>query len=302
MVLIPRTTFLFQTGGVEIEGGCDSSQDAVGTGNCCTREVTCPSNDTYCVDMCAFAGADVRGVDVQFPWESTPRRFHSREIDVGPFYIDRTLVTQKQYAVFLNATAYRPADAYNFLKVFDPESSSPVVWVGLQEARDYCAWAGKRLPHAYEWQLAAQGTDGREYPWGNGMDASRIPEVSHGRDVPILPSVGSFPAGDSPFGLSDMVGLVWQFTDEFRDLHTRSALLKGTSLYNPLMRSGFPSESQPGNWYHPTARKLTQHNRLLLMDLSYERAGTVGFRCVGHHPDQAAGPSHLHEPTDVFQV
>jgi len=153
---------------------------------------------------------------------------------------------------------------------------------------------GKRLPHTYEWQLAAQGTDGRIYPWGNSLDAEKFPTPSRGPAVPELPDVGSHPAGDSPYGVSDMVGLVWQYTDEFEDPHTRGAVLKGSSIFNPILSGDFPALPQPGNWYFPQAKKLTQHNRLLLMDDSFERAGTLGFRCVAEHWDGPPGPAHIH--------
>merc|ERR1712136_110426 len=123
---------------------------------------------------------------------------------------------------------------------------------------------------------AAQGTDGRQYPWGDLDDPSR------------------YPPGNSVFNVSDMVGLVWQYTDEFTDAHTRGAVLKGTSPFNPVLSGDFPSLPQVGNWYFPTARKLTQHNRMLLMDLSYEHAGTLGFRCVASTAEQASGPTHIH--------
>merc|ERR1711971_202540 len=91
-----------------------------------------------------------------------------------------------------------------------------------------------------------------------------------------------------------MGGLVWQFTDEFVDEHTRGAVVKGSSVYNPSLGGDFPALPQPGNWYFPAARKLTLHNRLLLMDDSYDRAATLDFRCVAEHPGGAPGPFHLH--------
>lgn len=76
--------------------------------------------------------------------------------------------------------------------------------------------------------------------------------------------------GDSPFGISDLVGNVWQYTDEFRDAHTRAVIIRGGSNYRP---SG-------SAWYFPQAKALDTHQKYFLMDDRYERAGTIGFRCV----------------------
>ena len=74
---------------------------------------------------------------------------------------------------------------------------------------------------------------------------------------------------------------VWQFTDEFEDAHTRAVVLRGGSRY--VVRSDLPSIPIFGkyrNWYFPQAKTLTEHGKYLLMDDSYERAATIGFRCV----------------------
>ena len=67
-----------------------------------------------------------------------------------------------------------------------------------------------------------------------------------------------------------MVGTVWQYTDEFYDEHTRFVILRGGSNYRP---SG-------SNWYFPNQPELNTHNKYFLMSASYERAGTIGVRCV----------------------
>jgi formylglycine-generating enzyme required for sulfatase activity len=82
--------------------------------------------------------------------------------------------------------------------------------------------------------------------------------------------VNSHPAGESPFGVMDMVGNVWQWTDEYRDEHTRFAILRGGSHYQP----------QGSRWYFPQAYELSQHGKYLLMAPSLDRSGAVGFRCI----------------------
>lgn len=89
------------------------------------------------------------------------------------------------------------------------------------------------------------------------------------------------PAGDSAFGVSDLVGNVWQYTaSEFYDAHTRAVLLRGSSYYRPYTGTAYPSYPQYLNWYFPAALELNKHAKYFLMDDAYERAGTIGFRCV----------------------
>ena len=61
-------------------------------------------------------GGDNPGVDVQYPWEDTPRRFHEHKMQVAPFFIDKFPVTNAQFKQFLDATHYAPADTINFLR------------------------------------------------------------------------------------------------------------------------------------------------------------------------------------------
>jgi gamma-glutamyl hercynylcysteine S-oxide synthase len=82
--------------------------------------------------------------------------------------------------------------------------------------------------------------------------------------------VAAHPAGASPFGVMDLVGNVWQWTDVFFDGHTRAAILRGGSYYQP----------QGSMWYFPQAYKLGEHGKYLLMAPSMDRPGAIGFRCV----------------------
>jgi formylglycine-generating enzyme required for sulfatase activity len=221
-------------------------------------------------------GGDTPGVDVQYAWEDTPRRFHEKKMQGSSFFIDKFPVTNAEFKQFLDASHYAPADTINFLRDWKNGSfpqgwdNKPVTWVSLEDARAYAKWAGKRLPHEWEWQLAAQGTDGRIYPWGNIWQPSNVPASVTGRTMTGPDSVDAHPQGASPYGVMDMVGNVWQWTDEFTDEHTRAAILRGGEYYKP----------QGSMWYFPDTFRNDEHSKLLLMAPGYDRSGGVGFRCV----------------------
>ena len=227
----------------------------------------------------AVENLDAVGGGEQYPWESAPHRVHDKLLEVGPFWIHQHLVTCSDFEAFLLHSSYSPRDGTNFLKNWNSTEweglkDEPVVWVSFSEAKAYCRWIGGRLPHSYEWQLAGQGTDGRKYPWGSTSDPARLPAVCHLRDGCGPEAVGKHPAGASPYGVEDLLGNVWQFTaDEFVDDHTRRVVLRGGSNY-------VPADPSKSGWYFPQAKDLVTHNTLLLMDDSFERAATLGFRCV----------------------
>lgn len=221
-------------------------------------------------------GENRPGLDVQYPWESVARREHLHRMAVPSFHIDRHPVTNEDFARFLQASGHRPADAHNFLahwssgRPVPTDLRRPVTWVGLEDARAYCRWAGKRLPHEWEWQYAAQGLDGRRYPWGDDWREGLTPPVHTARSLPVLAEVGQYPQAASPFGVQELVGHVWQWTDEFEDERTRAAIVRGGSPYQP----------QGASWYFPNAQRLDQHGKLLLLAPSKDRSGLIGFRCV----------------------
>jgi iron(II)-dependent oxidoreductase len=236
------------------------------------------------------------GDDVQYPWEELPRWQHATTLAIDAFLIDVTPVTNAAFAAFLQASGYAPADAHNFLRDWNGSATppagwerKPVTWVDLSDARAFCSFHGKRLPNEWEWQYAAQGSDGRQYPWGPARDDSRIPPplVSRVRGAPM--DVGSFANGSSPFGLLDALGLVWQWTNAFADAHTASAVLRGSSYYHPPACPWYFPNAQIAavncsHWW-PAAKvapwgTLAAHNKLMTMAPSYDRHGTVGFRCA----------------------
>jgi iron(II)-dependent oxidoreductase len=240
MIEIPSGQFTFDVRGIEIEGG------------------------------------NLAGVDVQYPWEDIARRDHVHSMHIPSFFIDKTPVTNAQFKAFMDSSHYHPKDDHNFLRDWKDGAyptgweNKPVIWISLEDARAYATWAGKRLPHEWEWQYAAEGSDDRTYPWGDSWNPKAVPNVERGRELTSPADVGTHPTGNSPFGVEDLVGNVWQLTDEFQDEHTRAAILKGGSYYKP----------QGSKWYFPQAYNLHEHGKLLLMAPGKDRSGTLGFRCV----------------------
>jgi formylglycine-generating enzyme required for sulfatase activity len=240
MIHIPGGDFLFDVMGVEIEGANDVT------------------------------------VDVQYPWENAARRYHQHSMRIHSFDMDKYPVTNKEFKAFLDVAHYYPKDDLNFLKdwkggAYPPGwGDKPVTWVSIEDARAYAAWAGKRLPHEWEWQYAAQGVEMRKYPWGDTWRPDAVPIPDESRIMRGPDDVEAHPVGVSSYGVMDMVGNVWQWTDEYQDEHTRSAIVRGGSYYRP----------QGSKWYFPQTYQNDRHGKLLLMAPSKDRSGAIGFRCV----------------------
>lgn len=197
----------------------------------------------------------------------------SDKVEIDKFYIDKYPVTNLQYKKFIDASGYVPKEEYNYLNHWEnkqiPEGMEnyPVVWISLEDAKAYTKWAGKRLPTEYEWQLAAQGTDGRLWPWGNKFDST---ECNIGLNH--ITAVDAYPEGASPYGVMDMVGNVWQLTnDVYDDGSYYFVMMRGGSFYNPT-----------SSWWYVRGgpQSLDKHQMLLMVSPGFDRCATVGFRCV----------------------
>jgi len=198
---------------------------------------------------------------------------HIGPVRLPAFFIDEHEVTNGEFARFLRETGYRPRETTSFLGhwhgVTPPAELAhhPVVYVDLEDARAYARWAGKRLLTELEWQRAAQGDDGRRWPWGNEFDPSRCNGSGKGT-TPVT----AYPQGRSPFGCYDMAGNVWGWTESERsDGHTRFCIIRGGSYY----------KAEGSVWYvEGGPQPCTSHTKLILMYPGLDRCSTIGFRCV----------------------
>jgi formylglycine-generating enzyme required for sulfatase activity len=198
----------------------------------------------------------------------------SHTADLGRYAIDLTPVTNAQYAEFLRRSGYKPSHTENFLKHWTNSAppaeieDHPVVYVDLDDARAYAAWAGKRLPSEEEWQFAAQGPDGLRYPWGNEM----TPSLCNGGETGGTTPVKAFPGGRSAFGCYDMCGNVWEWTEsEHGSGHSRFAMIRGGSYF----------KAAGSDWYMDGGPQPCRFAaKMLLMWPGLDRCATVGFRCA----------------------
>lgn len=168
-------------------------------------------------------------------------------VEVKPFRMARAAVTNAGFAEFVDAGGYHEprwwdaegwawrtgADATAPLywrckegvwwrRCFDREeilvADEPVIHVNWHEAAAWCRWAGRRLPTEAEWEFAAATVPGmpgikRRYPWGDKAPSTQTANLhgTAGRCVPV----SALAAGDSAWGVRQMVGNVWEWTADW---------------------------------------------------------------------------------------
>lgn len=198
---------------------------------------------------------------------------NSKTEKVDSFLIDRYPVTNEEYFKFVISSGYRPQDTTRYLRNWESGSyrqgqeKYPVVFVSYEDMAAYAKWAKKRLPTQAEWQLAAQGTDKRLWPWGNDFHGTFC-NNSFGKSTPV----DAFPKGQSPYGVYDMVGNVWQMTnDMYFNGSDYFTVIRGGSYYKP-----------DSSWWYIQGgpQSLDKTQILLMVSQGYDRSSTVGFRCV----------------------
>lgn len=184
-----------------------------------------------------------------------------RYIGVDRFYIQRTEVTNAEYAAFIADGGYTQQwrnvwSEQGWSYISDPANpiSAPNQWnqapryhmgetspnhpvsgVSYYEAEAYARWRGRRLPTEAEWELAATGLNQSTayvYPWGETLLCDRVNVWSCGGREKV--EVTSFPNGASPLGALNMAGNVWEWTSDFYQ----------PGYYEPLNNNGYNSPDE----------------------------------------------------------
>jgi formylglycine-generating enzyme required for sulfatase activity len=153
------------------------------------------------------------------------------EVMVPAFKIGKKPITNDEYYSFLNDAGFRIPKGWIGLHYLDGQANHPVTSVSWEDALAYISWLSSktgqafRLPNEIEWEKAARGPDKRIYPWGDKFDPWRCNTSEGGKRSTNEPGEYS-PGGDSPFGMLDMVGNVWEWTSSlllpypYQDNHT----------------------------------------------------------------------------------
>ena len=222
-------------------------------------------------------------------------------VKVAPFDLDVTEVTVGAYAACVKAGAcsraattiegsnYSDEDKKTWSQFCNgsraDRANHPANCVDLEQAKAYCAWAGKRLPTEPEWELAARGTAGRTYPWGEdepnetranacGSECVAMAKEQGHQWGSLYPAsdgwpntapVGSYPAGRTPEGIDDMSGNVWELTSTTFSRYGESA-------------TGDSVVARGGCWDSYMSKSLHTTNRISTNPTS--RSNVVGFRCA----------------------
>jgi serine/threonine-protein kinase len=201
----------------------------------------------------------------------------SHVVSLDAYWMDKTEVTNLQYKqcviagiceVPTSGSSYSIDTYYENVEY----NNYPMLNVNWKMANKYCEWVGARLPTEAEWEKAARGLDGRQYPWGNNPPQSSLANYDQINGDTV--QVGQFPEGASPYGIYDMAGNVWEWVSD----------IYGEKYYQESAKRN-PTGPTSGNYYvirggawNTNAESLRAANRDLLK--SYESMNIIGFRCV----------------------
>jgi len=181
------------------------------------------------------------------------------------FVIDKTEVTRIAFAACVAAHRCKAVPKPHQQPV-GAAGDLPITGVSWFDARDYCQFAGGRLPSEAEWEKAARGSDGRTFPWGGESSCDRANWGNYdgegpcaGKNPGFPVAVGRYEAGASPYGALDMAGNVWEWVADRYDEEPGRRVVRGGSCCSYFV----PPRAANRNAWAPTYRD-----------------GDLGFRCA----------------------
>ena len=197
------------------------------------------------------------------------------KVYLDAFWIDKYEVTNTLYKRCVEAARCQPPFAkYSLTRLSYYDDSQfedyPVVNVSWDDAKLFCEWSGKRLPTEAEWEKAARGTGGQNYPWGYEFDQSR---VNNNQVVGDTTRVGSYPNGASSYGVMDMAGNVGEWVADWYD----ASYYRVSPERNPTGPASGNHHVQRGGSFGSNAggiRAAIRFNYIGPSDVN------IGFRCV----------------------
>ena len=207
------------------------------------------------------------------------------------FYIDRHEVTNARYKNFIDNLGAVPPGDWKGNSYPEGRGDFPVIWTNWFDAVNFCEWAGKRLPTEKEWERAARGTDGKEYPWGKDFlhENANLTRKLGGKSSMV--KVGSFPNGATAEGVHDLIGNVWEWVnDDYKPY-------KDSTWKSPDYDSGYKVARghsvasighYPGNTYLAALKKFARSGYRQQLDPE-QAAPDLGFRCVSQKQPKIIG-------------
>jgi formylglycine-generating enzyme required for sulfatase activity len=210
------------------------------------------------------------------PVEGDQDETPQRGVFVDAFWIDLYEVTFKQYERFVSATR-APKPVIPVLqddpaKLMAPEQ--PVVAVSWSQARDYCAWLGKRLPTEAEWEKAARGERAATWPWGNTFGPGLANGQGDEDGFRYTAPPGAFPKGRSPSGAYDMAGNVAEWVADWYD----QKYYLGAPFESPQgPETGKHRVYRGGSW-NDTPSDVRTAKRFAAAP--HQTSAVIGFRCA----------------------